>query len=58
MERNDCDVELVRSMVLTCCALHNLCETHVEAYDNGWDASGAAEHVVALSQGAEEEGSY
>ena len=56
MKRNDCDVELVRSMVLTCCALHNLSETHGEAYDDDWDASVAAEPVVALSQGAEEEG--
>uniref|UniRef100_A0A8C9WQ70 DDE Tnp4 domain-containing protein n=1 Tax=Sander lucioperca TaxID=283035 RepID=A0A8C9WQ70_SANLU len=50
------DVELVKSMVLTFCALHNLCETHGEAYDNDWDASVAAEPVVALSQVAEEEG--
>uniref|UniRef100_A0A087YQH1 DDE Tnp4 domain-containing protein n=2 Tax=Poecilia TaxID=8080 RepID=A0A087YQH1_POEFO len=25
---NDCDLKLVKRMVLTCCALHNLCEDH------------------------------
>jgi len=55
MKRNDCDVKLVKSMVLTCCALHNLCESHGETYDDGWDAP-AAEPGVAVAQGAEEEG--
>ncbi|XP_054591109.2 uncharacterized protein [Nothobranchius furzeri] len=36
LKRNDCDVSLVRSMILTCCALHNLCESHGEHYDNVW----------------------
>nr|XP_054590279.1 uncharacterized protein LOC129154569 [Nothobranchius furzeri] len=36
LQRNDCDVSLVRSMILTCCALHNLCESHGEHYDNVW----------------------
>ena len=56
MKRNDCDVKLVKSMVLTCCALHNLCESHGEAYDNEWDAPAPAEPVVALSLSVEEEG--
>ncbi|XP_033985671.1 protein ANTAGONIST OF LIKE HETEROCHROMATIN PROTEIN 1-like [Trematomus bernacchii] len=56
MKRNDCDVKLVKSMVLTCCALHNLCESHGETYDDGWDAPAAAEPGVAVAQGAEEEG--
>uniref|UniRef100_A0A1A8U6R9 Zgc:113227 n=1 Tax=Nothobranchius furzeri TaxID=105023 RepID=A0A1A8U6R9_NOTFU len=34
LKRNDCDVSLVRSMILTCCALHNLCESHGENYNN------------------------
>ncbi|KAL1007100.1 hypothetical protein UPYG_G00082000, partial [Umbra pygmaea] len=51
--------ELVKSMLMTCCALHNLCESHGEAYDNEWDAAVAAEHnLVPLAQGVgvEEEG--
>ncbi|XP_062302094.1 uncharacterized protein LOC134006997 [Osmerus eperlanus] len=56
MKRNDCDVKLVKSMALTCCALHNLCESHGEAYDNEWDAPAPAEPVVALSLSVEEEG--
>ncbi|XP_051572771.1 uncharacterized protein LOC127451837 [Myxocyprinus asiaticus] len=56
MKRNDCDVKLVKSMVLTCCALHNLCESHGEAYENEWDSPSAAEPVVALAQAVEEEG--
>ncbi|XP_073689375.1 uncharacterized protein [Garra rufa] len=56
MKRNDCDVTNVKSMILTCCALHNLCERHGEDYDNVWDAPAAAEPVVAVAQGVEEEG--
>ncbi|CAM4570163.1 unnamed protein product [Leuciscus chuanchicus] len=56
MKRNDCDVTIVKSMILSCCALHNLCETHGEDYDNDWDAPAAAEPVVAVAQGVEEEG--
>ncbi|KAK5893978.1 hypothetical protein CesoFtcFv8_010719 [Champsocephalus esox] len=46
---------IVKSMVLTCCALHNVCESHGEDYDDGWNAP-AAEPGVAVAQGAEEEG--
>lgn len=28
MKRNDYDMTLVKSMVLACCALHNLCEDY------------------------------
>ncbi len=56
MKRDDGDVTLVDSMVLTCCAPHNLCKSHGEAYDNEWDAAAASEPVVALAQGVEEEG--
>ena len=27
------DLQLVKSMVMTCCALHNLCENHGETYE-------------------------
>lgn len=56
MKRNDCAVNLVKSMVLTCCALHNLCESHGEAYENSWDSPSAAEPVAALALAVEEEG--
>ena len=56
LKRNDCDVQLVKSMVVTCCALHNLCENHGETYENEWDAPAAVEPVVAVAQGVEEEG--
>ncbi|XP_061919297.1 uncharacterized protein LOC133660681 [Entelurus aequoreus] len=41
-KRNDSDIEVVKSMVLTCCALHNLCERREEEYRQEWDA-----HVTA-----------
>lgn len=28
MNRNDCSVEMVKNMALTCCVLHKLCELH------------------------------
>ncbi len=56
MKRNDYAVSLVKSMVLTCCALHNLCESHGEVYENAWDLPPAAETVVVVPQAAEEEG--
>uniref|UniRef100_A0A8C2HKI6 DDE Tnp4 domain-containing protein n=1 Tax=Cyprinus carpio TaxID=7962 RepID=A0A8C2HKI6_CYPCA len=56
MKRNDCAVHLVKSMVLTCCALHNLCESHGEAYESAWDPPSAAEPVLGLAQPVEEEG--
>ena len=57
MERQDITFRV--SMVLTCCALHNLCETHGETFDTEWDVPAAAtavEPVVAADQGVEEEG--
>lgn len=43
------------SMLLTCCALHNLCESHGEAYDV-LDAAAAQTVVVMVAQDVEEEG--
>lgn len=56
MKRNDCAINLVKSMVLTCCALHNLCESQGEAYENALDLPSPAEPVVSLAQAVEEEG--
>ncbi|KAM9364221.1 uncharacterized protein KZ484_010498 isoform 2-T4 [Pholidichthys leucotaenia] len=55
LKRNDCDIELVKSMVVTCCALHNLCETHGEAFDTALDAA-ADEVVVSAAELAEDRG--
>ncbi|XP_049579200.1 uncharacterized protein zgc:113227 [Syngnathus scovelli] len=35
--RNDSDIQMVKSMVLTCCALHNICERQGEEYRDRWD---------------------
>ncbi|XP_016418989.1 putative nuclease HARBI1 [Sinocyclocheilus rhinocerous] len=40
LKRNDCNLERVKSMVLTCCVLHNLCETHGEEYREEWCVPG------------------
>ncbi|XP_060761383.1 uncharacterized protein LOC132871280 [Neoarius graeffei] len=58
LKRNDCDLSLVRSMVLTCCALHNLCESHGEKYNTEWDPAAVALPMpgVAGPQEVEEEG--
>ncbi|XP_070397963.1 uncharacterized protein [Nothobranchius furzeri] len=48
LKRNDCDVSLVRSMILTCCALHNLCESHGEHYDNVWTTETEYPEPVAV----------
>uniref|UniRef100_A0A3P9P2V7 DDE Tnp4 domain-containing protein n=1 Tax=Poecilia reticulata TaxID=8081 RepID=A0A3P9P2V7_POERE len=55
LQKNECDMELAKVMVTTCCALHNLCENHSEIYDNTWDVSAAeynpAEAVPRCSDG-------
>uniref|UniRef100_A0A3Q0RQP3 Uncharacterized protein n=1 Tax=Amphilophus citrinellus TaxID=61819 RepID=A0A3Q0RQP3_AMPCI len=52
LKRNDCDIQLVKSMVATC-ALHNLCETYGETYETSWDVpiASALQPVVALAHG-------
>lgn len=58
LKRNDCDTQLVKSMVLTCSALHNLCEDHGETYETSWDVPEAAAYkpAVTVAQGVDEEG--
>lgn len=41
-------------MVLTCCALHNLCEDHYAAYDPSW-AVPAVDQNAPLAEGAQRE---
>ncbi|XP_070406843.1 uncharacterized protein [Nothobranchius furzeri] len=55
LKRNDSDVELLKYMVLTCCVLYNICESHGEEYVE-CDAP-ADEPVVANMQEVAEEGS-
>lgn len=57
MKRNDSDIELVKTMVLACCALHNLCEHHGETYETDWDDPPVAEPAFSIaSQDVEDEG--
>lgn len=61
LKRNDCDTQLVKSMVLTCCALHNLCEDHGETYETSWDvpeAAATAAQEPAVAHGVEEGGNH
>uniref|UniRef100_A0A3P9P161 DDE Tnp4 domain-containing protein n=1 Tax=Poecilia reticulata TaxID=8081 RepID=A0A3P9P161_POERE len=55
LQKNECDMELAKVIVTTCCALHTICENHGEIYDNTWDVSAAeynpAEAVPRCSDG-------
>ncbi|XP_018586601.1 protein ANTAGONIST OF LIKE HETEROCHROMATIN PROTEIN 1-like isoform X2 [Scleropages formosus] len=35
-KRNDCSLDLVPTMILTCCILHNVCEVHRDAFVDEW----------------------
>ncbi|XP_040275584.1 protein ANTAGONIST OF LIKE HETEROCHROMATIN PROTEIN 1-like [Bufo bufo] len=54
MKRNDSDIELPKAMVLTCCALHNICERHGEDFYQDWNTN-AEEPVRVVAQDMEEE---
>uniref|UniRef100_A0A8C5A4H2 DDE Tnp4 domain-containing protein n=1 Tax=Gadus morhua TaxID=8049 RepID=A0A8C5A4H2_GADMO len=58
LKRNDSSIELAKTMIVACYALDNLCEKHAEDYQTELDipAALAAEPMVPLAQGAEEEG--
>ncbi|XP_013883252.1 putative nuclease HARBI1 isoform X3 [Austrofundulus limnaeus] len=36
-KKNECDISHAKSMALTCCALHNLCESRGETFDPSWE---------------------
>ncbi|XP_077373730.1 uncharacterized protein LOC144016442 [Festucalex cinctus] len=59
-KRNDSDIQVVKSMVLTCCALHNICERRGEEYREQWDTPGATttttQDVDEEEEAEEEEG--
>ncbi|KAK7884157.1 hypothetical protein WMY93_027280 [Mugilogobius chulae] len=48
MKRNDCGLELTKRMILACCALHNLCESHGEVYRSAWDGRAEDEDVAPV----------
>ena len=35
-KRNDCGLDVVPTMVLACCILHNVCESHGDAFRAEW----------------------
>ena len=55
MKRNDSDIQLTKSMVLTCCTLHNLCESHGEDFNQDWNTSSEEPVPVTAAQDMEEE---
>ncbi|XP_073491291.1 uncharacterized protein [Aquarana catesbeiana] len=55
MKRNDSDIKLAKSMVLTCCVLHNLCESHGEDFHQDWNTSSEEPVLVIAAQDMEEE---
>lgn len=46
LKRNDSHIDLVKTMVLTCCVLHNLCESHGEHYSEEWDPPAAGDQIL------------
>lgn len=36
-KESKCDISFVKSMVVTCCALHNLCENRGETFNPSWN---------------------
>lgn len=37
-KRNDCGLDVVPTMILACCILHNMCESHGDAFKEAWQA--------------------
>lgn len=35
-KRNDCGLDVVPTMILACCILHNMCESHGDAFIAEW----------------------
>lgn len=35
-KRNDCGLDVVPTMILACCILHNVCESHGDAFKAEW----------------------
>lgn len=43
-KRNDCGLDVVPTMILACCILHNMCESHGDAFKEEW------QHEVAEAE--------
>uniref|UniRef100_A0A3B3R9Y3 DDE Tnp4 domain-containing protein n=1 Tax=Paramormyrops kingsleyae TaxID=1676925 RepID=A0A3B3R9Y3_9TELE len=56
LKRNDCHVHFVKSMVLCCCILHNLCEMHGERYIDEWDPPVAPDQLPVVEPNREVDG--
>lgn len=41
-KRNDCGLDVVPTMILACCILHNMCELHSDTFKAEWQAEVAA----------------
>lgn len=37
-KRNDCGLDVVPTMILACCILHNMCESHGDTFKAEWQA--------------------
>ncbi|KAJ8346776.1 hypothetical protein SKAU_G00281770 [Synaphobranchus kaupii] len=48
-KRNDCNVDVIKAMVVTCCVLHNLCEKNGEAFTEELDGLEMQQPVYAVS---------
>lgn len=49
------DIKFAKSMVLTCCALHNLYESHGVDFHQDWNTSSEEPVLVIAAQDIEEE---
>lgn len=56
LKRNDCHLNKVKSMVLTCCVLHNLCELKGDDFMEEWGVTVLQHPESALSSTVEAEG--
>ncbi|XP_005999530.1 uncharacterized protein LOC102349566 [Latimeria chalumnae] len=36
LKRNDCSLDLIPTMILACCILHNICEVHNDHFNEEW----------------------
>ncbi len=37
LKRNDCRMDVVPTMILACCVLHNVCEVHGDGFEERWE---------------------
>lgn len=57
-KRSNCNINLLKAMLLTCCALHNLWEDRGHGFEKAWDVCEPMqpEPCVAVPQAAQEDG--